>query len=299
MSCHRASSAATQLTRPALQVADVFRAHGEAYRQSHTLSGDQLKVMRDIEQCRTAALGGHVYVCPEPDCDYQKPVYNSCRNRHCPICQSLSQAKWIEQRIQRILPVHYFHVVFTLPAELRSVVRANRQLLFNVLFASASKTLLQLGDDPKRLGGRLGITAVLHTWTRELLFHPHLHCIVTAGGLAPSGDEWRPLNRDYLFPVKVLGALFRSVQYQRRQTELVILVTPEIIAPLDAHQKVRLPGEDWADPNDFELYALGLLEPRDGEGIESKDGSDLGLESEPDELSVHGPWGHAADNEVR
>lgn len=201
-------AAAKQRGRPAFEVADVFRAHGEAFRNSHALSGDQLKVMRAIEACRTETLGGHLDVCPR--CTFERPSYNSCRNRHCPKCQSLVQARWIEQRIERILATHYFHVVFTLPAELRSLVRVNRVLLFDLLFSCASRTLLQLGDDPKRLGGRLGITAVLHTWTRELTFHPHLHCIVTGGGLAPDGDHWRASTRQFLFPVKVMGALFRG-----------------------------------------------------------------------------------------
>ncbi len=130
-----------------------------------------------------------------------------------PVCQevwSLAQARWIERRLERILPTDHFHVVFTMPAELRSLCRANRELLFSLLFASASRTLLDLGDDPKRLGGRLGVTTVLHTWTRTLTFHPHLHCIVTGGGLSSTGDAWTACSRDYLFPVHVLGALFRG-----------------------------------------------------------------------------------------
>jgi hypothetical protein len=206
--CHREASAAPRHERPRFEVADVFRAHGETYRQSRALSGDQLKAMRAIEACRTEALGGHLDVCP--DCGFKRPSYNSCRNRHCPKCQSLAQARWIEQRIERVLPVHHFHVVFSLPSELRSLARYNRKRLFALLFAAASQTLLELGNDPRRLGARLGITAVLHTWTRELLFHPHLHCIVTGGGLAPSGETWLPLSRRYLVPVKVMGALFRG-----------------------------------------------------------------------------------------
>lgn len=194
--------------RPAFEVADVFRAHGEAYRQGHRLSGDQLKVMRDIEACRTEILGGHLDVCPA--CDYLRPSYNSCRNRHCPKCQSLVQARWIEKRIERVLPTHYFHVVFTLPSTLRPLVRQNRAALFDLLFASSGQSLLDLGVDPKRLGGQLGVTAVLHTWTRELTFHPHVHCIVTGGGLAPSLDRWIPARRKYLFPVQVIGQLFRG-----------------------------------------------------------------------------------------
>lgn len=208
MPCHRDAPAVTPPGRPLIEVADVFRAHGETYRQSHALSGDQLKVMRAIERCRTQALGGHLDVCL--DCGFERPAYNSCRNRHCPKCQSLSQAHWIERRIERILPTSYFHVVFTLPAALRPLARANRLHLFDLLFSAASRTLLALGDDPKRLGGRLGITAVLHTWTRELAFHPHLHCIVTGGGLSPAGHAWRPCGRRYIFPVLVLGELFRG-----------------------------------------------------------------------------------------
>jgi hypothetical protein len=190
------------------EVADVFRAHGEAYRQSHALTGDQLKVMRAIERCRTDALGGHLDLCPE--CGLEKPAYNSCQNRHCPKCQCLVQVRWVERRLEHILATHYFHVVFTLPAELRPLVRANRELLFGLLFATAPRALLDLGDDPKRLGGRLGITAILHTWTRELLFHPHLHCIVTGGGLAPGGETWISCSERFLFPVRMLGALFRG-----------------------------------------------------------------------------------------
>jgi hypothetical protein len=206
--CHRDAPAAPRPGRPRFEVADVFRAHGETYRKSHALSGDQLKVMRAIELCRTKALGGHLDECP--GCGFERPAYNSCRNRHCPKCQSLAQARWLERRLQHILPTHYFHVVFTIPAALRPLALANRKLLFDLLFAAASRTLLDLGDDPKHIGARLGVTAVLHTWTRKLTFHPHLHCIVTGGGLAPSGDAWVPSCRRFIFPVRVLGALFRG-----------------------------------------------------------------------------------------
>jgi hypothetical protein len=169
-----------------LQIADIFRVHGHAYRREHRLSKEQRCAMRSIEVCRTAALGGHLDVCDR--CGYQRPSYNSCRNRHCPKCQSLAQARWIEQRKQRILPTHHFHVVFTLPATLRALALANRRVVFNLLFQASSQTLLTLGRDPKRLGGMLGITAVLHTWTRALAFHPHLHCVVSGGEseLAPN-----------------------------------------------------------------------------------------------------------------
>ena len=165
--------------------------------------------MRAIEACRTEVLGGHVDVCDR--CGYERPSYNSCRNRHCPKCQSLAQAKWIEDRMERLLPVHYFHVVFTVPPSLRPIFRRNGRAMFDLLFAGASRTLLKLGDDPKRLGAQLGITTVLHTWTRELAYHPHLHCIVTGGGLSPDGTKWVEARRKYLFPVKVMAKLFRGL----------------------------------------------------------------------------------------
>ena len=192
-----------------MEVADIFRAHGQVYRQRHVLTPDQLKVMRAIEVCRTEVLGGHLDVC-DP-CGYSQPSYNSCRDRHCPKCQSLVQAQWIEERMERLLPVHYFHVVFTLPSSLRSLCRRNQREMYKLLFAAATKTRLTRGNDPKRLGGQLGITAVLHTWTRELEFHPHLHCIVTGGGLSADGTRWIAARRKYLFPVKVLSQLFRRL----------------------------------------------------------------------------------------
>lgn len=206
----RASAApsASHERRPPLEVADVFRAHGEDYVRRHRLTPDQLAVMRDIVTCRTEVLGGHLDVCP--DCGLERPSYNSCRNRHCPKCQASAAAAWLEQRRQRILPVTYFHVVFTLPSALRVLCRRNPEPLLHLLFAAASKTLLELGQDPSRLGAQLGFSAILHTWTRALEYHPHLHCIVTGGGLNASGDQWIPTRPDYLFPVKVLGALFRG-----------------------------------------------------------------------------------------
>jgi len=194
-----------------LEVADIFRAHGEAYRQGHALSAEQRKAMRDIEACRTEALGGHLDVYDVCDqCGYTEPSYNSCRNRHCPKCQSVAQHKWIEGRKARILPTHYFHVVFTIPAKLRAIAFWNAELVYALLFRTASETLLELSRDPHRLGAQPGITAVLHTWTRTLLLHPHLHCIVTGGGLTADGSRWIHAKRKYLFPVKVLSKLFRG-----------------------------------------------------------------------------------------
>jgi hypothetical protein len=196
------------IDRPALEVADIVRLHGEAFVRAHVLSPDQHAVLRAIARCRTAALGGHVDVCDE--CGYAAVAYNSCRNRHCPKCQAVAQARWIEQRMQRVLPTHAFHVVFTLPSELHGLVMANRKTLFDLLFASAAQALLELGRDPRWLGAELGITSVLHTWTRDLRFHPHVHCIVSGGGLSPDGERWIATRPDFLFPVRVLGALFRG-----------------------------------------------------------------------------------------
>ncbi|KYF77921.1 hypothetical protein BE20_07245 [Sorangium cellulosum] len=205
---HRPAPRPAATGRPRLEVADIVRAHGEAYLRAHAVSAAQRKVLRDIAACRTAVLGGHVDVCTS--CGHEQPSYNSCRNRHCPKCQSLSQARWIAERQLRILPTHYFHVVFTLPAELRPLALVNPQTVFDLLFQCGAQTLLTLGRDPKRLGADIGVTGVLHTWSRDLSFHPHLHCIVTGGGLSLDGSRWIEGRRGYLFPVQVLGKLFRG-----------------------------------------------------------------------------------------
>ena len=194
------------LPRPT--VGGLARAHGEAFKRQHALTEAQRKVLRAIAACRTPVLGGRVDVCAK--CGDERPVFHSCRNRHCPACQSLSQARWIEGRMARLLPTDYFHVVFTVPDDLLAgLAMRNRALFFDALFAAGSQTLLALGHDEKRLGALMGLTAVLHTWTRDLRFHPHLHCIVTGGGLSTEG-RWRSTKRDYLFPVSVLSALFRG-----------------------------------------------------------------------------------------
>ena len=202
------SSPRDGVERPRLEVADIFREFGAGFRTKHRVTPQQAKVMRAIEACRTAALGGHLDVCE--GCGDSRPSYNSCRNRHCPKCQALRQAKWIAERQARVLPTHHFHVVFTVPDSLHSLARQNRARFFDLLFATASQTLLELAADPKRLGGQLGITAVLHTWTRDLRFHPHLHCVVTGGGLSIDGQRWVATRRSYLFPVQVLSKLFRG-----------------------------------------------------------------------------------------
>jgi hypothetical protein len=195
--------------RPELEVADIFRAHGQAYRQTHALTSPQLKALNDIVACRTAALGGHVEECDR--CGYKQPSYNSCLNRHCPKCQALRQAKWIEQRKQRMLPTHYFHVVFTLPEEIRPVAIRNPKIVYGLLFKAASQTLLKLGRDEKWIGAQLGFTAVLHTWRADLRYHPHLHCLLAGGGLSPSGDEWISTDSEFLLPFAVLSKLFRGI----------------------------------------------------------------------------------------
>lgn len=195
--------------QPRLAVGDIFRTHGEAYRRSHALSDQQRKVMHAIEVCRTPVLGGRMEVCDR--CGHQQVQFNSCRNRHCPMCQSLKQHSWLESRMERLLPTDYFHVVFTIPDRLLNpIVERNRQLLFDLMFEAASRCLLELGEDRNRLGAQLGATLVLHTWTRDLLFHPHLHCIVTGGGLSLDGNRWVAARQNYLFPVKVLSKLFRG-----------------------------------------------------------------------------------------
>jgi hypothetical protein len=231
-------------------MARIFRAGGEAFRRSHVLSAQQVKAMRAIESCRTVVLGGHVDVCES--CGYMAISYNSCRNRHCSKCQSLSQARWIEERKARILPTPYFHVVFTLPHSLRPLAQRAPREVYDLLFEAASKTLLDLGRDPKRLGAQLGITAVLHTWTRQLELHPHVHCIVTGGGLSPEGDRWVPApGKDrYLFPVKVLSRLFRGkfldgLARLFEAGELGIRPDDELERSRFEALKKRLYGHDW------------------------------------------------------
>lgn len=194
---------------PRPTVGAIARTHGEAFKRQHALTEAQRRVLRAVASCRTSVLGGRVDVCQK--CGDERVVYHSCRNRHCPACQALTQARWLESRLQRLLPTGYFHVVFTVPDELLAgLAMRNRELFFDTLFAAGSQTLLVLGEDGNRLGAQLGITAVLHTWTRDLRFHPHLHCIVTGGGLARDGRRWKATKQDYLFPVRVLSALFRG-----------------------------------------------------------------------------------------
>ena len=196
------------LLRPRLEVADILRAHGETYQARHPLSAQQRAVLRRLTACRTAALGGHVDACA--GCGFRRISYNSCRDRHCPKCQALKRAQWLETRLQRLLPVPHFHVVFTLPEALKPLMLRNQRILYELLFRTCAQALLQLGADPKRLGAQLGITTILHTWGQNLLFHPHLHCVVTGGGLARDGSRWLATRPNYLLPVKALAKLFQG-----------------------------------------------------------------------------------------
>lgn len=197
--------------RASIEVADIFRAAGPAYRAAHAghLSLAQLKVMSAIEHCRTAALGGHVEACE--DCGQWRIAYNSCRNRHCPKCQGAAARTWLAEREADLLPVGYFHVVFTLPAEIADIAFQNKALVYDLLFRAASEAMLTIAADPKHLGARIGITAVLHTWGSAMTNHPHVHMIVPGGGIAPDRSRWISSRPVFLLPVRVLGKLFRRL----------------------------------------------------------------------------------------
>ena len=196
--------------RTSLEVADIFRSAGPDYRVAHAghLSLHQLKIMSAIEHCRTAALGGHVEACE--DCGHWRIAYNSCRNRHCPKCQGAAARTWLAEREADLLPVGYFHVVFTLPAEIADIAFHNKATVYDLLFRAASETMLTIAADPKHLGALIGITAVLHTWGSALTHHPHVHMIVPGGGITPDG-RWVSSRPAFLLPVRVLGALFRRL----------------------------------------------------------------------------------------
>jgi len=196
------------VSRPRFEVADVVREHGEQYRRAYTPSAAQQKVMGHLQRCRTAALGGHLDRCA--DCGHERPSYNSCRDRHCPKCQGPRQAEWLARRLERLVPTAHYHVVFTLPEALRPLVLGNKRLLYGLLFKAASQTLTTIAADPRHLGAQLGFTAVLHTWGQKLDAHPHLHCVVTGGGLSPDGQRWVSRKQPFLLPTPVLSSLFRG-----------------------------------------------------------------------------------------
>jgi hypothetical protein len=199
--CQRLAAA-----RRGVELADILRAHGESYRRDHPLPVSHLKVMQAVERCRTAALGGHIEQCDS--CGYERPAYNSCRNRHCPKCQSLAKVKWLEKQKSELLPVGYFHLVFTLPHELNALILTNKKILLSDLFKAVGETLVDFGRT--RLGGQIGLITVLHTWDQTLLDHFHLHCLVPAGALSIDQKRWSPARKNFLFPVKALSVVFRG-----------------------------------------------------------------------------------------
>jgi len=194
-----------------LEVADIFRQAGPAYRQEHAdaLSRGQRCVMSAIERCRTAALGGHIEECDE--CGHQRIAYNSCRNRHCPKCQSLVRAQWLEDRQADLLPVDYFHVVFTLPKQIAAIAYQNKAVVYEILFQATAETLRTIAADPKHLGAEIGFITILHTWGQNLLHHPHLHCVVPGGGLSADGERWISCRPRFFLSVNVLSRLFRRL----------------------------------------------------------------------------------------
>jgi len=197
------------VSRPSLELADIFRHHGESYRNNYALTLEQLKPMRAIETCRTAALGGHVERCGH--CAHQRISYNSCRNRHCPKCQTMAREQWLTRRRAELLPVTYYHLVFTLPPVIAQLALQNKQVLYNILFAASAQTLLAIAADPKHLGAKIGFFSILHTWGQNLLHHPHIHCVVTGGGTSPDRKRWVSCRKNFFLPVRVLSRLFRRL----------------------------------------------------------------------------------------
>ncbi|MEM1235456.1 MAG: IS91 family transposase [Pseudomonadota bacterium] len=199
------------MPRPRLEIADIFRAHGPAWRRANAghVSLSQLKVMSAIEACRTEALGGHVAACTK--CGHSHIAYNSCKNRHCPKCQGPAARDWMAARAEDLLPVEYFHVVFTLPAEIARIACWNKRAVYGLLFRASAETVATIAADPKRLGARVGMTCVLHTWGSALTHHPHIHMIVPGGGLSPDGTRWVACRPGFFLPIRVLSRLFRRL----------------------------------------------------------------------------------------
>jgi Putative transposase/Transposase zinc-binding domain len=239
-------------TASALEVAHVFRAFGPRYRERHhgQLPARHLRAMWAIEHCRTPALGGHLYACDR--CGRVEVRYHSCRNRHCPKCQGLASERWLAARAAELLPVPYAHVVFTLPGELRPLALRNQRPLYDLLFRAASHTLLEIAADPRHLGARIGLWSVLHTWGQTLIDHPHLHCVVPAGGISLDGSRWIACRNGFFLPVRVLSRLFRGkvLAGLRAAYEAGELAFPGAIAPLaqpDAFAALldKLSSRDW------------------------------------------------------
>ena len=204
------------MSRPSLEVADIFRDHGAAWRRANAghVSLGQMKVMSAIERCRTAALGGHVARCENEKCAHTIIAYNSCRNRHCPKCQGAAAREWLAEREAELLPVPYFHVVYTLPAAIADIAYQNKAVIYDLLFKASAETTLTIAADPKHLGARIGFMSVLHTWGSALTHHPHVHMVVPGGGLSPDGSKWIACRPRYFLTVEVLSALFRRLFLQ-------------------------------------------------------------------------------------
>ena len=193
-----------------LELADIFRGLGPAFleREGRALSSEQKRVFNDITLCRTAELGGHVEECDA--CGHRRISYNSCRNRHCPKCQAAARAEWMEERAAELLPVEYFHVVFTMPQQVGPLALQNKRVIYNLLFRATAETLLQIAADPKHLGAEIGFLAVLHTWGQNLSHHPHIHCVIPGGGLSADNSRWVSCQEGFFLPVRVLSRLFRG-----------------------------------------------------------------------------------------
>ena len=205
------------MARPSLEVADIFRDHGAAWRDANRgcVSLDQMKVMSAIERCRTAALGGHVARCENDDCGHTAIAYNSCRNRHCPKCQAAASRDWMEARAAELLPVPYFHVVFTLPAEVADIAYQNKRVVYDLLFKASSQAMQTIAADPEHLGAKIAITSVLHTWGSAMTHHPHVHMIVPGGGLSKDGARWIACRKGFFLPVRALSKLFRRLMLEK------------------------------------------------------------------------------------
>jgi hypothetical protein len=238
--------------RPALEVAEIFRSEAVSYLQDYgaRLSSAQKRVLSDIQACRTAVMGGHVEACDE--CGRREISYNSCRNRHCPKCQALARARWLEQRTAELLPISYFHVVFTLPAEVAALALQNKRLLYGMLFQAASQTLMTVAANPRHLGAEIGVLAVLHTWGQNLMHHPHLHCVVSGGGLSPDRSRWIASRKHYLLPVRVLSRVFRNkfralLERAFQRGELQFFGELEPLANADAFRRflATVAGREW------------------------------------------------------
>ena len=195
---------------PSIEVADVFAAHTDSFlkKRGGVVSSAKRRVLRDIVACRTAVLGGHMECCDE--CGHERPAYNSCGNRHCPKCQAAARANWLDARAADLLPVEYFHVVFTVPPSIAAIALQNKKAMYGILMKAAAETLKQISADPKHLGAKIGFLSVLHTWGQNLHHHPHVHCVVPGGGLSPDGKRWVSCPPGFFLPVRVLSSVFRG-----------------------------------------------------------------------------------------